>query len=515
MSIKILQIGKKDWSKRLKMPDDLEWHFTPLKRLPAYLKKLQAENARQKTPQPLRFNAVFITDSVKEHLLEPLDTMVEAHAVFFNPSVKFSSNRPRGFYKRKVARALPFSGTRQAIVTYLHRNLFHGQYGGRLKIPEFDIHPQFSGKVIYEGHVGVHFSGNFGEDFTPLYSYRYNIVRFPMAIEFWQEYTKDSSCDIAIEMTTFFAGALHTPDRRFFLTGRDLDKPFVLEPKDNDSYYSMTIFAKGQGNLRFGCMHWRYSRQGLGQFVLGGQRVEDKKRQELITYFNPGDMKPPLNVYFSGYRGAEGFEGYGVMKRLKSPFMLIGDPRLEGGSFYTGSRELEDKLKMQIQNSLDYLGFDNSQLIFSGLSMGTFGSLYYASDFDPYALIVGKPFASLGNTAKMMKLKRPDEFETMGDVLRNVTGGTDLASIEQLTEKFWNKFKQSDFEKTEFAIAFMENDDYDATAAQELIAYLSQKDVHIYTKGYSGRHNDKSPAINKWMFTQYQKLLTEKFGRKF
>ena len=33
-------------------------------------------------------------------------------------------------------------------------------------------------------------------------------------------------------------------------------------------------------------------------------------------------MKPPLNVYFSGYRTAEGFEGYYMMKRMNAPFYL-------------------------------------------------------------------------------------------------------------------------------------------------------------------------------------------------
>ncbi|MGC4432596.1 accessory Sec system protein Asp2, partial [Streptococcus suis] len=69
------------------------------------------------------------------------------------------------------------------------------------------------------------------------------------------------------------------------------------------------VYAKGAGKLSIGALHWRYSRMGLGRFVLGGKRIADSKRQELFYYFNPGDMKPPLNVYFSGFRGAEGFEG--------------------------------------------------------------------------------------------------------------------------------------------------------------------------------------------------------------
>lgn len=254
---------------------------------------------------------------------------------------------------------------------------------------------------------------------------------------------------------------------------------------------------------------------GMGRFVLGGERYSDEKKQEFIYYFHPGDMKPPMNVYFSGFRTAEGFEGYGIMKSLKGPFMLIGDPRLEGGGFYIGSPELEAKIVEVIQESLDYLGFEKKDLILSGLSMGTFGALYYASDFDPYAVVIGKPFTNVGDTVAAMKLKRPDEFETSADVLRNVTGGAAEQNIQALNQRFWDKFGQSNFERTTFAIAYMENDDYDGTATAKLIEALSDKGGHIYAKGYEGRHNDNSRAINKWFMRQYVQLLEDGYGRNY
>lgn len=57
-------------------------------------------------------------------------------------------------------------------------------------------------------------------------------------------------------------------------------------------------------------------------------------------------MKPPLNVYFSGYRTAEGFEGYYMMKRMNAPFLLIGDPRVEGGSFISVHLNMNKVLSM-------------------------------------------------------------------------------------------------------------------------------------------------------------------------
>ena len=53
-------------------------------------------------------------------------------------------------------------------------------------------------------------------------------------------------------------------------------------------------------------------------------------------------------MYFSGYR-PEGFEGYFMMNKMNAPFILIGDPRLEGGSFYLGSETFEQGIINVIQ----------------------------------------------------------------------------------------------------------------------------------------------------------------------
>ena len=41
-----------------------------------------------------------------------------------------------------------------------------------------------------------------------------------------------------------------------------------------------------------------------------------------------------------------------------------------------------------IQNALDFLGFKHDELILSGLSMGSFGALYYAAQLEPAAVVV-------------------------------------------------------------------------------------------------------------------------------
>lgn len=523
--MKILQIGSQSWAEQVEqVPAGLDWYWTRIDNLIPYLEDLRAAAQAALPPAKegqapakvrLRFDAVVLAEPVEEAALEPLMNLVEAYGLYLDEGISVAEGAPYGIFRRKRLRPLGISGDAQTKIEFLQLTHFGSQYGAKLKLTDIDLSPHFQGQVSYDGQVAVHLQGDFGQDFQPLLTYRYNLSSFPVALEIWLEHFKISgNPEIKLEITPMRQGSIQAYLPSLFLEEDQLEEPYIL-PQDPDiGFYSISVWAKGQGELGFGPLHWRYSRLGMGRFVLGGERYSDAKKQEFIYYFNPGDLKPPLNVYFSGFRTAEGFEGYGIMKSLKGPFLLIGDPRLEGGGFYIGSSELEAKIRAVIQESLDYLGFDKKDLILSGLSMGTFGALYYAADFNPYAVVIGKPFTNIGDTVGAMKFKRPDEFETSADVLRNVTGGTDDRHLEELNQRFWAKFSQSAFEQTTFAIAYMENDDYDGQATSRLIAALADKGAHIYTKGYEGRHNDNSPAINKWFMRQYVQLLEDGYGRK-
>lgn len=525
--MKILQIGSESWADQVeKLPENMTWLCCQASEISDFLEQLKAEAlaklpASEDKDKPakvrLRFDGVLLTEQVAEAELTPLMASIEAYGLFHVSGLSFEKKEDQGIFRRKQLRELPFASSIEESITFLNLTLFESQYGAKLKVPDIDVNPNFTGRVSYDGHVAVNFEGDFGQDFQPLFAFRYNLSTVPVALELWLEYIKQAGdCQIQLEIIPMRAGSLYDLLPSLILSEEELKEPYVLESYQTEiGFYAVTVQARGSGKLSFGPLHWRYSRQGLGRFVLGGERLTDEKRQELIYYFNPGDMKPPMTVYFSGYRSAEGFEGFGIMKSLKSPFMLIGDPRLEGGAFYLGSDELEGKIEEVIQESLDYLGFSSDQLILSGLSMGTYGALYYASRFNPYGVVVGKPFTNLGDTAAGLKLKRPDEFETSADVLLNASGGLSQEHIERLNQKFWTRFDESQFLKTNFAIAYMENDDYDNQATKLLIENLSKKGAHIYAKGYEGRHNDNSQAINKWFMRQYVNLLEEGFGRKY
>ena len=113
--------------------------------------------------------------------------------------------------------------------------------------------------------------------------------------------------------------------RTIVVSEEEMRKGAIVLDQGRTYILSATLEAKGNGALRVGNFHQRWTRFQFGKFVLGGGILHDSKRQEINYFFYPGDFKPPLSVYFSGFRPAEGFEGFGMMRlwRHLSCYFLI------------------------------------------------------------------------------------------------------------------------------------------------------------------------------------------------
>ena len=296
------------------------------------------------------------------------------------------------------------------------------------------------------------------------------------------------------------------------VSAEDMENPVVIEGKDKGNLF-ISVNASGTGKLDIIALHDRLSHYDVGKFMVGGERYVTSNREEIFCYFDPGDFKPPLTVYFSGYKTQEGFEGYYMMRKLGCPFLLISESRFEGGGFYLGNQEFEKLMVEILEKKLAFLGFYNNQMIMSGISMGTVGSMYYGCDLKPHALILGKPLGNLGDIAANERLNRPKGFPTSLDLLHKHAGGMDEAAVERLNDRFWNKFRTTDFSHTKFVVAYMYEDDYDAKTYSKLLSELNSSGVQVYGKGLHGRHNDNTSGITTWFKGQYERILKEDFGR--
>ena len=489
-------MGNEDLSLQLHIPDYVEWNYT---------NDLGLAKERG-------YDVCVLNRCVNEKEARVLLKKVRAYTLFLLDDVHVDQWTTWICTSRR-ARGVDIQTLQEFIDEDIHL-FFTNPYGEKFIPQNLSISQSFKGSVFWNGFSGVELEGDYGDDYYQVAYWRGNIPVFQdQSINFWLEYEKDDSVSIQLKIEQFQSGSVSSIQNRWIFSEEDLKSVVYITNKKIDGSVFVSLLAKGKGKLKIVGLHDRYSRKAYGSFLPGGMRKVTSKREEVFMYFDPGDMKPPLNVYFSGYKTMEGFEGFNMLRKMGAPFLLISESRLEGGAFYLGDEEYENLITTGIQDCLRQLGFNRSQLIMSGLSMGTFGALYYGCRLKPYALLFGKPLASLGDIAFNERISRPGGFPTSLDVLVKNYGDMSEKSKDLLNHRFWDLFDQTDWSQTKFIISYMLEDDYDMTAYNRLISHIDDVGVEIIGKGIHGRHNDDTYGIVAWFKNQFDGILKSDFGR--
>lgn len=533
--LKVVQVGQTNWAAICDVPENLDWIYLRPEEMAAFVDDYRAREKAYKDEQkllqelseqgekrlpkprhkpPVQYAALVLTDEdYPEDLVEFAD-LFDVYTIFYDEQHVPHSEWTKAVLYRKMAHMTNLSHP-QDTMTELRICLFNGQYGAKIPVGTLRVTSNYQGSVSYDGYSFLKLDGFYGEDFQQIAHFHYNIAQYAYQSQnLFFEHICGEGVETKIVVQFIPSGAVSHISQEWEFEGNQTKEQMTIDTTE-DGMLAVSMYARGQGKLDLGPCHSRFGRHQFGEFILGGQRLVDNEQQELMYYFDPQDFKPPLCVYFSGFRTAEGFEGYWMMKHMKTPFMLICDPRLEGGSFYMGSPELEKAVSDVIQEKLDFLGFDNSQLILSGLSMGTFGATYYGTKLAPHAIVIGKPVFSLGEVALKERIKRPAGFPTSLDILRRHAGGLDEEAAHALDNRFWNQFEQGDFSKTTFVVAYMKDDDYDSTAFSKMVEKTKYSTATVIGRGWSGRHGDGGSGPTMWFLRQYYNILKDDFGRKY
>lgn len=496
MNIRALQLGPIDFSRGAALGPDTEWCYEPA---------LSFEDPE--------YDVALIDRGLTDREADILSRIVRAHSLFVVGDLVLSEKMAE-MMRRRCGKRL----AREDVKPFLENelpNYFGRPYGEKFDPHTLTVAPGFQGRVTCHGFTETVLEGFFGEDMRQAAFWRGNIpVETGQAIDFWLEYEKDDGVDIEMEIVQFVTGSVSAVQKIWTFDEEAMRRPVTIDNQQQDGPVFVSLNARGEGRLCIRALHDRYSRRGVGDFLPGSQRIAASSREEIFAYLDPGDLKPPLCVYFSGYKTMEGFEGYRMMRRMGTPFLLITESRLEGGAFYLGDAEYERRLRDVITDAMDALGFDRDQVVFSGLSMGTFGALYYATMIRPAYIIVGKPLVSLGNMAEAERIDRPGGFPTSLDVLWKQYRSLDRNAAERMNRRFWTKFDRTDWSNRTFCAAYMIEDDYDADAYAQLISHVKGRGAKVIGKGLHGRHNDNTSGIVNWFLRQYVRVLRDGYGRK-
>lgn len=495
----ILQIGPQNWADQYSLPKDFTWEFNEF------------------PPKKRKYYQVVIitgTNSLYDGDWKKLQWQVDPYNVICLKSVK-SQLTPAAQHFLKCQAAFLTTDKPQKIIDNLPRRFFFGQSGIRFSptslIPLMDRLESY--EVLDEGHIllGI----NTSNQWQSIGTYKLGVFLDPKRlIKFWLEY---QAHNVQLRLRVFIQGAAGDGDPKdnFILPVNSLkEEQLPINFVDARRYAGVSLEVKGQGQLKLGVLHSRWARDGQGEFIAGGQRiVNPTNREDIAYYFNPGDLRPPLNIYFSGARSLEGFEAYPLFRGLHAPTILFTDMRLEIGQFYT-TKYMEEKIKAVICDYLKQLGFDKSQLIMNGISMGTYPAMKLGAQLQAYAINVAKPLANLGLIAKRGQLERPDSFETIFDIDNQLVAPMNRESLTQLDRQFWQDFNQTDLTQTRLFVAYMANDDYDNQAINYFRKSPAVANARQFScKGFAGRHND-DPNINYWFMGRLSQMLKHDFGRK-
>lgn len=498
-TVRVLQLGKEDFSKSLQIAECAEWYFEP------DFSELPEKD----------FDVAVLDREIAADEFDYLMRFVRAYCLFVTEKVPLKKGEvTRRLYVRKMGKRISAKG----LPGFLKDDLpdyFSGSYGEKFQPQSLSIAQGFEGKVSWRGFERVELEGDYGSEMAQIAFWRLNIpLEVNNPVEFWLEYKKDDTVEIVLEVLHLQYGYGTDPiiENVWTFSEKELQDVVYIENRSTKTGYAfVTLKARGHGRLKIIALHDRHSRRGKGNFIPGGGREVTSNREEIFYYFDPGNLKPPLNIYFSGYRTQEGFEGYNMMRKMGHPFLLFADPRLEGGACYIGSEEYEDRLEQIIRRFMKKLRFQNSDVIMSGLSMGTFGALYYGCRIHPNTILLGKPLASMGDVADNTRINNPDGSATWVDVLYREYESLSREAIGQLNDRFWNQFDQTDWSGTRFAVSYMIEDDMDGNAYENLQSHLKDGNAKIYGKGLHGRHNDNTPGIVGWFTNQYQEIIRREF----
>ena len=511
--ITCLQVGEMNWATQYHIPSHVEWIYMDNK-LATQTIAHQLEHSSEEEILK-KYDVMLLTDV---NMLEEYDSLLDLMDFY---TILYDSDQevvPK--LKNQLDRKMSFSvslNNPEQIIDDIATYFYQGQYGLRILPENLLISNNYTGMFSREGAHEVIFDGDFGEDFCYLCSWRdhnRSLADMHKKTELFLEHQLEGNVEIQMSLSEInqYSGKIQ---KRFFFSQSDLKKALEYGPKlASTNIYNYQLYAKGRGKIHLGTLHLRFSRGRYGSFILGGQRQVDSLGHELITYFNPGDYQPPLCVYFGGFRSAEGFEGYYMMKNLKVPFLLVEDLGLVGGAFYRGTVAYRQLLVQKIKDTLQYLGFSNNQLVLSGMSMGTHASLYYVSDLQPHSVIINKPLVNLNEVARNQILKAPQVYPFIFDIETYLAKHIGIKSVNDLDEEFWQHFKDGKFDSTQFYIAHMLNDDYDDIIFNQLRDRFIQSKKVITHKAIPGRHNDNgSTSVGAFLYYYYL-VLSKNFQRE-
>ena len=199
--LKILQVGSSNWSENQEIPENMKWYYCNLGQLETLQETIEEDEIKT-------FTAVIVDSlagleelmAIKEHLIP--------HTIFFDQTIEVPDESLLQFLKEICAVPTDFSNHGQLLFT-LSKALFSGQYGDKMFPFTTQVNPNFSGEVTYHGYENVILNGDYGQEFSPVLDWTYNVrASKENPIELWLEFEKEETCECRLILNLLPEGSV-------------------------------------------------------------------------------------------------------------------------------------------------------------------------------------------------------------------------------------------------------------------------------------------------------------------
>ncbi len=203
VSIRALQLGSSDYSKRVELEQDVAWSFEPV---------LDGADPE--------YDVAFVARALTDEEAAYLVRHVRAYCLFVREDLALSdpmdflmrSRRGRRYAEADVGRFLSED----------LRNYYSRPYGEKFNPHTMAISPFFGGSVRWNGYTEALLEGSFGPTMRQVAFWRGNVpVERGQAIDLWLEFQTSGDVQVELEVTQFPQGErLGDSERLEVLAGR-------------------------------------------------------------------------------------------------------------------------------------------------------------------------------------------------------------------------------------------------------------------------------------------------------
>lgn len=196
--IHVLYVGDDDWTTKYSIPDNIEFEV------------YESDESELTANRPARklMDLVILDRDITLSEEKAFTKFTRGYCLFATENVQMLNSATSRYFKARMGQYL-YTGDVQYFLAHEVRNYYPNPYGEKFNPAKLAVSDSFTGRVACDGNYNLVLDGEFGEDFSQIAYWRYNIPVFEgQCIDMYLEYEKTGDVEIKLRLFQFYYGSI-------------------------------------------------------------------------------------------------------------------------------------------------------------------------------------------------------------------------------------------------------------------------------------------------------------------